>query len=106
MGKSYTSVGQGTLDQLRQIVTLRRVYSAQVEKRVSVNMSEIRHAEKCVRENYGIELRGLKILEIGPGQFLGQLPYFARNNQVVGADSDIVAQGFDVPKYVQMFMKN
>jgi len=106
MEKSYTSRGQSTLDQLRQIFKLRRFYSSHTEKRVDVGMSEIRRAEKSVQESYGIELRGLKILEIGPGQFMGQLPYLALNNQVIGVDSDIVAQGFDVPQYIKMVMRN
>jgi len=94
------------MDHLRQIFALRRLYSVQVENRVAIGLGDIRHAERCIRENYGIELRNLKILEIGPGQFGGQLPFLALNNQAIGVDTDIVIHGFSVSKYFQMFRQN
>ncbi len=106
MGRSYTSQSQSTADQLRQIVSLKRFYGQQAENVARVNVSEIRHAEACLAEYSGIVLKGLKVLEIGPGQFLGQLPYLALNNDVVGVDFDVVPQGFDLQQYARMLAKN
>jgi SAM-dependent methyltransferase len=106
MTKSYTSQGRSPLNQLCQIVTLSRFYSERVEERASIQISEMQHAERSVREVYGVELRRLTILEIGPGQFLGQLPYLALFNKVVGVDLDVVAQGLGVRQYVEMLLKN
>jgi len=106
MGSSYTSQNQSAADQLRQLVSLKRFYGKQAENLARVNLREIRHAETCLTEYCGIELKGLKILEIGPGQLLGQLPYLALHNEVIGVDYDVVPQGFDLPKYMRMLAKN
>src|SRR5215471_11209275 len=105
-GKSYTTRDQSASDQLRQILTLKRFYSGHAEEVARTSISEIHHAEQCLREAFDFELRGLKILEIGPGQLLGQLPYLALNNDVIGADFDVVPQGFDVLQYIRMLTRN
>jgi SAM-dependent methyltransferase len=105
-GKSYTTRNQSISDQLRQILTLKRHYNEHAEEVARVNISEIRHAEECLREAFDFNLRGRNILEIGPGQLLGQLPYLALHNDVIGVDFDVVPQGFDVPQYFRMLARN
>src|SRR6185436_9184708 len=105
-GKSYTTRDQSASDQLRQILTLKKFYGGHAEEVARVSVSEIHHAEECLRQAFNFELRGLKILEIGPGQLLGQLPYLALHNDVIGVDFDIVPQGFDVPQYIRMLTRN
>jgi SAM-dependent methyltransferase len=105
-GKSYTTRDHSVLDQFRQMLALKQFYGGKAELIARANVSEMRHAEQCLRDGFEFQLRGLKILEIGPGQLLGQLPFLALNNEVVGVDFDVVPQGFDLPQYVRMLARN
>jgi SAM-dependent methyltransferase len=63
---------------------------ADARSRVAVRLEEIQFIEKCIRDAYGIEIRDLDLLEIGPGQVPFQLLYFSRQNRVVGIDINVV----------------
>lgn len=106
MGGSYTSGGQSFSDIIRQVTSARRFYSAKVESRVTEVLVHIKQVEWNVFENYGIRLRNLDVLELGPGQFPGQMAYLALHNRVIGADRDLVVHGFQPIQYARMLLGN
>jgi SAM-dependent methyltransferase len=106
MSDSYTSGGQSFRDIVRQLTSARRHYSANIEARVTESISEIKEIERHVVEAYGIRIRDLDVLEIGPGQFPGQMTYLALHNRAIGADRDVIVQGFRPMQYVRMLRDN
>lgn len=46
------------------------------------------------------------MLDVGPGQLLTQLLYFARRNRVTGIDTDVVVTGFSPQQYAAMLRRN
>ena len=106
MSNSYTSQNQGVLDHLRQISSLHRRYSQNLDSLVARCVGEIRQAETRIWDHYQVRLSNLDVLELGPGQLLGQMPYLSRDNRVIAADQDIIAQGFLPTEYMRMLINN
>jgi SAM-dependent methyltransferase len=77
-----------------------------MSKRVLTVMEDGKRVESCVRERCGVELNGLDILEIGPGQFLAQMTYLSTRNRVVGIDLDVIVRGFHPLMYARMLRIN
>jgi ubiquinone/menaquinone biosynthesis C-methylase UbiE len=106
MQGSYTSGGQSLRDVIRQTVSVRRFYSKKIESRVTEALAHIQQVERNVLDIYGVRLRDLDILEIGPGQFWGQMAYLALHNRVTGADRDLIVQGLNPLGYLRMLLSN
>lgn len=106
MSNSYTSEHQGIRDQFRQIASLRRRYSRDCESLVAGAVREIKQAEDRIYDRYGVRLANLDVLELGPGQLLGQMPYLSQKNRVSAADRDIIACGFQPAQYIRMVINN
>jgi SAM-dependent methyltransferase len=104
--KSYSSETHGLRGWYREITGLYRLHAQDLEQRVRNSIEDARRVQARLEDRFGIQLRGLKMLEIGPGQFLGQLTYFATRNEVVGIDRDIIVQGFKPLSYVHMLSSN
>jgi SAM-dependent methyltransferase len=77
-----------------------------VPDNVRLLLEQARRAEAGIASLLGRPVVGLKILEIGPGQQLVQLAYFARCNDVVGIDQDVVLQRLDLAGCLRMARKN
>ncbi len=69
-------------------------------------MERVREIEELVYDAYGVRLRGLKMLDVGAGQMLLELRYFARANDVTGIDSDVIPQGLDPLAFLAMLRAN
>lgn len=69
-------------------------------------LTHTRRIEALLVRHYGIELKGLDILDVGAGQLLIQMQYFARNNRVTGIDTNIIVQGADPAQYAKMLVLN
>src|SRR5260370_3548679 len=104
--RSYSSESGGFIGFLREAASLYRLHSKDISERVRIRIEDARRVEGCVREKFGIELRGLDLLEIGPGQFLMQLTYFSIRNRVVGVDRDVVVRGFKPLGFAAMLKSN
>src|SRR5713226_2202975 len=104
--RSYSSESRGFIGFLREAASLHRLHSKDISERVRVRIEDARRVEACVRERFGLELRDLDLLEIGPGQFLMQLTYFSIRNRVVGVDRDVIVRGFKLPGYAAMLKNN
>jgi len=105
--KSYSSGSLGFVGFLRETTSLYRLHSKDdISDRVRMRIEDARRVEDRVRERFGLELRDLDLLEIGPGQFLMQLTYFALRNRVVGVDRDMIVSGFKPFGYTAMLGTN
>jgi SAM-dependent methyltransferase len=104
--RSYSSESRGFIGFLREAASLYRLHSKDISERVRVRIEDARRVDACVRERFGLELRDLDLLEIGPGQFLMQLTYFAIRNRVVGVDRDVIVRGFKPLGYAAMLKTN
>lgn len=68
--------------------------------------ARLRKHEAAIAEALGRPVRGLDVLEIGPGQTLTQSSYFARHNRVTAMDLDVIPLGFDPAGYLAMLRQN
>jgi SAM-dependent methyltransferase len=102
---SYTSQTRGMSGFLRESYGLYRSRGARGAERVRMVISKLRIMERTVEENFGLKLRNLAILDVGCGQLLTQLIFFARNNTAVGIDWDVITEGHPW-SYVSMFREN
>ncbi len=95
------------LDLFREAAILGRAYLGSADARAASTVGRLREVERFVVTHTGVELRNLRMLDIGPGQYLAQMTYFAAlGNDVLGADSDVIVQGFDPRGYLRMFRSN
>lgn len=102
---SYSSVGLRPDRLLRQAAGLRRVH-ADPAAAVAARLERVRELEEQLAQALGHEVAGLDMLDVGPGQLLTQLLYFARRNRVVGIDTDVVVTGFSPRQYATMLRRN
>jgi SAM-dependent methyltransferase len=103
--KSYSS--QTTIGGLlREAECLYANHLRQCENRVSNYVEGLDGLQKLILSHFGVDLRDMDILDIGPGQFLVQMIYFARDNRVVGIDLDLIAHGFNPLPYAKMLWFN
>jgi SAM-dependent methyltransferase len=94
--RSYTSTGGsigGQLRQLRDLVRGARHANRNISGGLDYLVTICRQAEEAYERQTGEALRNLRALEIGPGQALGQMLYFAQKNDVVGVDLDYIGTG-------------
>jgi SAM-dependent methyltransferase len=100
--KSYSS-SSGVLAALGQWRNLTRHHQQGLDSRVAGVVGELREVEAHVLEDTGAQIKNCRVLDIGPGQHLMQMAYFAaRGNDVVGVDRDVIVQGFDPLGYWRM----
>lgn len=106
--RSYTSVNErsawlGDFARLwRGTVKSKRNIGVHVARTIAA----VRSGEEIVRHATGVELRGMKMLEIGVGQLPRQMGVFATHNEVTGIDLDVIPQGFDILAYASMLRTN
>jgi SAM-dependent methyltransferase len=103
--KSYSS--QTTIrGLLREAGCLYSNHVRQCENRVSSYVQGLDELQKSIHSQFGVDLRNMDVLDIGPGQFLVQMIYFARDNRVVGIDLDLIAHGLNPFPYAKMLWFN
>lgn len=103
--RSYSSVGLRPGRLLRQARELRRVH-ADPAAAVAARLARVRELELLLQGALGHEVTGLDMLDVGPGQLLTQLLYFARRNRVAGVDTDVVVTGLSPRQYARMLRRN
>lgn len=104
--KSYSSESRGVVGLTREIAGLYRQHSNDVAGRVRGSIADARRVEARLEQRYGMELRDLDVLEIGPGQFLSQLTYFAMANRAIGIDRDVIVRNDGPLAYLRMLETN
>lgn len=103
---SYSSSRLGLARRASELFHLYRRDSRNVERKVQTILQRLAVVERRIEEHTGIVLRDKQLLDIGPGQKLDQMVYFARHNQVTGIDLDVIAQGVNPLQYVRMARAN
>jgi SAM-dependent methyltransferase len=99
---SYSSTKIGFFARTNEILKLITVSLRAPTTGVAFTVGTMQNVEKRVLEVTGLRLQDLKILEIGPGQQLRHLRYFALHNDAVGIDTDIIPQGLQIKDYLRM----
>src|SRR5690349_23162913 len=89
---SYTSQSRGARSLFREARNLLESHRRDIPSRVGDVIERLDEMSALLEERYGVELEGLRMLDVGAGQYLGQMAYFARRNEVVGIDSDVIVQ--------------
>jgi SAM-dependent methyltransferase len=69
-------------------------------------LGQSRATEMKIKVLLGAPVSGRKMLEVGPGQQLVQLAYFAMRNEVVGIDLDVILQYLNLRGCMRMIRKN
>jgi SAM-dependent methyltransferase len=103
---SYTSQSVGLKAWLRDVRRLYESHLGQVSGRVDFVLTKLRRLERQLAELYGFTLEDRDVLDIGAGQFLMQMHYFAQRNRPVGIDFDVIAQGTNPGPYLKMLWLN
>lgn len=104
--RSYTSETKDGIAFLNEVLTLYRRYKRDIGKRVSAAIEDAQHVERLIFDRLGVRIEKMEILEIGPGQFLSQMNYFAIRNSIVGIDRDLIFFGFKPGECIKMFRTN
>jgi SAM-dependent methyltransferase len=103
--RSYTSRKTSARSFLHEASNLYRHYR-RASDQARAAIQDIRRREAVINENLHLELRGLDILEIGPGQFQAQMKYLAVHNRVIGIDLDVITQNLAPLDYLRMLRTN
>jgi SAM-dependent methyltransferase len=103
---SYSSQARGVVAFCREASNLVSAYTRGLESKVERELERVRQVEETVARETGVRVRGLDVLDVGAGQLLLQMAYFARENHVVGIDQSVIVQGFDPAGYWRMFRTN
>ena len=104
--KSYVSTKLGWISRISESWNLYRNHSQGLRQNVLGQLAQARLTEARVSSLLGTPAVGLKMLELGPGQQLIQMTYFARNNDVVAVDRDVIRQYIDLGGLARMVTQN
>ncbi len=104
--KSYTSTRIGLMARMREGLHLYRQHARDIPEQVRITISRLRQLEALVLEHTGMTVAKQRVLEIGPGQKLRQMIYFACHNDVTGVDLDVIPTGLRPGPYFTMLRKN
>jgi SAM-dependent methyltransferase len=103
---SYSSSSAGPFRKAAELYHLFQVVRQGPAGRVAFTLDTMRRTRERVLEHSGVQLRGLKILDIGPGQQLRHMRCLSSENEVVGIDTDVIPQGFSLREYGEMIRVN
>lgn len=105
--KSYVDTRLGLMGRASELLSLYRNHSISAEVRVKANLDEARAIQATLRDASGHTLaKNSKILEIGPGQQMVQLAYFALRCEAVGIDLDFLPDRGKLSDYLRMWRRN
>jgi SAM-dependent methyltransferase len=90
---SYSSMPMGFASRARELSHLVHLSLGSQQPGVAHTIQTMHNVERRVLDLTGVRLRGLKVLEVGPGQKLRHLRYLALSNEAVGIDTDFIPQG-------------
>jgi SAM-dependent methyltransferase len=103
---SYSSTTVGLGNRLNELRQLMRATQRSPESGADWVMKLYKATSSRITEATGLPVENMKGLDIGPGQQLGCLKAFSVHNDVVGIDTDIIAQGFNPLDYLRMLQHN
>lgn len=104
--RSYVKVNLGVLGRIHEGFNLYRRYKRESNETVRHVLEQARHADKTLESLLRRPVRGMQMLEVGPGQHLIQMSYFALQNEVWGIDLDVVLERISLAGCVRMAKEN
>ena len=96
----------GLSSRFREAVDLYRWQSADIPSQVRGLIGQGDECKRRVFDRTGLELTGRRILDIGPGQKVRQMVYFAMTNEVTGIDLDVIRLDYSIADYMRMMREN
>jgi SAM-dependent methyltransferase len=102
---TYTRLPR-SLAALKGVLGLYGRHRKRVAEELPSLVVETKAAMTKMQALYGHELRGLKILDVGPGPFLLQSCILGLQNEVVAMDLDVIPVGFEPLAYLRMLRIN
>ena len=91
---------------LRQAIHALRGDDDTLAKHLAVRAQRLQRDEARIARALGRELKGLRVLIIGPGPYLYEPKFFGRNNDVTAIDLDVIPQGLAPGPYLRMLRQN
>lgn len=82
------------------------MHSQELPERVAGLVADTRAVERLVEEVIDGPVKDLRVLDVGAGQNPFHMAYFARQNDVVGIDLDVIPEALDVRSYARMLAAN
>jgi SAM-dependent methyltransferase len=104
--KSYIITSLGALSRINELWNLYRNHKQNVKANARGLLEQAIETESKINLLIGAPVTGLKMLELGPGQLLVQLAYFAMRNEITGIDLDVILQYLNWRGCLQMARKN
>jgi SAM-dependent methyltransferase len=104
--RSYVKTRLGALARVNEAWNLYLSHTRDATDNVRGLLQQAQGADAKIRALLGAPVTDLKMLEVGPGQQLVQLAYFATRNDVVGIDLDVIMQHLDLLGCARMARKN
>jgi len=104
--KSYASLHKGFGDTVSEFWNIYLAKTQDVAGYVAGVVAKSKEMEQLTEEQLGMKLEDLHILEIGAGQQLLRLRYFAAKNQVTAVDYDVIPQGLAPAAYWKVLRQN
>src|SRR5688572_8202545 len=101
--KTYSTFGfMRSFRQVAQVLRSKR----NPDRWVTLAQERLQRDEERIVRRLGMPLRGLRILEVGPGQKMERARYFGVRNEVTAMDLDVIPRGFSPVSYFQMLKEN
>jgi SAM-dependent methyltransferase len=104
--RSYITTRLGTLGRINEAWNLYVNHTRHVKENVRGLLQQARDSDAKIGSLLGESVTGRRMLEIGPGQQLVQLAYFAMRNEVIGIDLDVILQDMNLNGCIRMAKKN
>jgi SAM-dependent methyltransferase len=104
--RSYTSTRTSPSDRARELWNLYLFHRRDVGARVDIVVERAEAADARIAKELGTPVRDCRVLDIGPGQQLPYLTYFATENTAIGVDLDVIVEQFSVGRYIEMLRRN
>jgi SAM-dependent methyltransferase len=106
MTESYNSIPIGFKARYREFKHLLTFHKTEAENRVSTLAGLAEQCGHTLKEEFGFELSGRKVLDVGPGQYLIQSRYFALRNEVIAIDNEVIVERLTAERCREMMRRN
>lgn len=104
--KTYINRKSGIVKFVSELIHLYRFQSKNQASQVQDLVFNMRQMENSIESLLGSKVQNKNILEVGPGQKMPHLYYFARKNSYVGIDLDQPIQDISVKGTIDMWRSN
>src|SRR5690242_11449577 len=97
--RSYTSTRTSPTDRARELWNLFLFHRRDIGTRIDRVIERAEAADARISQMLGAPMRGCRLVELGPGQRVPYLTYFAASNFAIGIDLDVIVEQFSLRRY-------